>query len=99
MAKMIETTHTGSLPRPDDLIKLMWAVADGIPVDAKALDEAIVEAVELVFACQANSGITYLNDGEMSKPSYATYVKDRLSGFGGQAVESYFFQDLEEYPR
>ena len=96
---MIETTHTGSLPRPDDLIKLMWAVADGIPVDAKALDEAIVEAVELVFARQANSGITYLNDGEMSKPSYATYVKDRLSGFGGQAVESYFFQDLEEYPR
>ena len=96
---MIETTHTASLPRPDDLIKLMWAVADGIPVDAKALDEAIVEAVELVFARQANSGITYLNDGEMSKPSYATYVKDRLSGFGGQAVESYFFQDLEEYPR
>ena len=69
------------------------------PVDAKALDEAVVAAVDSVFGRQADSGITYLNDGEMSKPSYATYVKDRLSGFDGEAVESYFFKDLEEFPR
>lgn len=99
MSNRIETTHTGSLPRPDELIKLMWAVSDGIPVDAKALDESIVAAVDSVFGRQADSGITYLNDGEMSKPSYATYVKDRLSGFDGEAVESYFFKDLEEFPR
>ena len=44
----IPCTHTGSLPRPDDLIKTMWAVGDGIPVDRTALDEKVVAAIDSV---------------------------------------------------
>lgn len=95
----IASTHTGSLPRPDDLIRMMWAVGDGIPVDRVALDERISTAVTEMVTRQVDAGVTVVNDGEMSKPSYATYVKDRLSGFEGESVQSYFFQDLVDYPR
>ena len=79
----ILTTHTGSLPRPDDLIQIMWAKGDGIPVDQQALDERVAAAVDEVVDRQVSAGVSIVNDGEMSKPSYATYVKDRLDGFGG----------------
>ncbi|MDG2296973.1 MAG: cobalamin-independent methionine synthase II family protein [Gammaproteobacteria bacterium] len=94
----ILTTHTGSLPRPDDLIQMMWAKGDGIPVDKAVLDERIASAVDEIVAKQLHAGIDVVNDGEMSKPSYATYVKDRLSGFGGESPENYFFADLADYP-
>ena len=97
--RTIPSTHTGSLPRPDDLIKLMFAVNDGIPVDRTALDAEIRRATESVVARQVEAGVVIINDGEMSKPSYATYVKDRLSGFNGQSVQNYFFQDLVDFPR
>ncbi len=97
--RTIPSTHTGSLPRPDDLIKLMFAVNDGIPVDRTALDAEIRRATESVVARQVDAGVAIINDGEMSKPSYATYVKDRLSGFNGQSVQNYFFQDLVDFPR
>ena len=95
----IPSTHTGSLPRPDDLIQIMWAVGDGIPVDAKALDQRVCSAIDEVVRKQVEAGVTIINDGEMSKPSYATYVKDRLSGFTGESVQSYFFEDLVDFPR
>jgi len=99
MADRILTTHTGSLPRPDDLIQWMWAKGDGIPVDEAALTERVESAVQWAVDRQTQAGISVVNDGEMSKPSYATYVKDRLSGFGGASPESYFFKDLEDFPR
>ncbi len=95
----ILTTHTGSLPRPDDLVRIMWAKGDGVPVDEVALQQRVEAAVFEVVERQAKAGISVVNDGEMSKPSYATYVKDRLGGFGGQAVESYYFADLAQFPR
>jgi 5-methyltetrahydropteroyltriglutamate--homocysteine methyltransferase len=95
----ILTTHTGSLPRPDDLIRMMWAKGDGIPVDEGALARRVATAVHEVAARQIDAGVDIVNDGEMSKPSYATYVKDRLDGFGGEAVERYYFADLADYPR
>ncbi|MGI9616102.1 MAG: cobalamin-independent methionine synthase II family protein [Acidimicrobiales bacterium] len=95
----ILTTHTGSLPRPDDLIQMVWAREDGIPVDAGAMDERVRLAVEDCVRRQAEAGLGVVNDGEMSKPSYATYVKDRLNGFGGESIQNYFFQDLVDYPR
>lgn len=95
----ILTTHTGSLPRPDDLIQIMWAKADGVPVDEQALSQRVRDAVEEVVGRQADAGLDFVNDGEMSKPSYATYVKDRLNGFGGDAQTKYSFQDLVDYPR
>jgi 5-methyltetrahydropteroyltriglutamate--homocysteine methyltransferase len=95
----ILTTHTGSLPRPDDLIQIMWAKGDGIPVDEGALSDRIASAVQEVVDRQVDAGVASVNDGEMSKPSYATYVKDRLNGFGGESVQNYFFADLVDYPR
>jgi 5-methyltetrahydropteroyltriglutamate--homocysteine methyltransferase len=99
VSRTIPSTHTGSLPRPDDLIQIMWAVGDGIPVDAQALDQRISKAIDEVVRKQVEAGVTIINDGEMSKPSYATYVKDRLSGFTGESVQSYFFEDLVDFPR
>jgi 5-methyltetrahydropteroyltriglutamate--homocysteine methyltransferase len=95
----ILTTHTGSLPRPDDLIRMMWAQADGVPVDPSALGDRVAAAVREVVERQASCGIDIVNDGEMSKPSYATYVQDRLTGFGGESIQDYFFADLVDYPR
>jgi 5-methyltetrahydropteroyltriglutamate--homocysteine methyltransferase len=91
------TTHTGSLPRPEDLIRTMYAKEEGVPVDRAALAARIAAAVAEVVGKQAAAGIDVVNDGEMSKPSYATYVKDRLSGFGG-AGNTFVYQDLAEYP-
>ena len=97
--KKILTTHTGSLPRPEDLIQIMWAKGDGIPVDQAALDERVAAAVDEIVEKQVAAGVSIVNDGEMSKPSYATYVKDRLHGFGGDSIQNYFFADLADYPK
>jgi len=91
------TTHTGSLPRPPDLIRMMYAKEEGVPVDPAALSQRVADAVAEVVRKQAESGIDIVNDGEMSKPSYATYIKDRLSGFGGEG-NTFVYQDLAEFP-
>jgi len=78
------TTHTGSLPRPDDLIRMMYAKEEGVPVDTQALAQRVRSAVAEVVKKQADAGIDLINDGELSKPSYATYIKDRLDGFGAE---------------
>src|SRR5215475_13200710 len=91
------TTHTGSLPRPDDLIRMMFAKEEGVPVDPAALGARIRAAVAEVVQKQVDAGVTIVNDGEMSKPSYATYVKDRLSGFGG-ASHPLQYRDLVDFP-
>jgi 5-methyltetrahydropteroyltriglutamate--homocysteine methyltransferase len=91
------TTHVGSLPREDDLIEIMFAKEDGLPLDLAAVDARIAEAVQFVVDRQAEAGLDIINDGEQSKPSYATYIKDRLNGFGGTG-NSFAFQDIEDYP-
>ncbi len=92
------TTHTGSLPRPDDLIRMMYAKEEGVPVDRDALAARVKAAVAEVVRKQADAGIDLINDGEMSKPSYATYIKDRLEGFGGTG-NTFVYQDLSDFPR
>src|SRR6476660_9332191 len=92
------TTHTGSLPRPEDLIRMMYAKEEGVPVDAAALSRRVGAAVEEVVRKQAQAGIDVVNDGEMSKPSYATYIKDRLAGFGGEG-NTFVYQDLSDFPK
>jgi 5-methyltetrahydropteroyltriglutamate--homocysteine methyltransferase len=93
----ILTTHTGSLPRPADLIRMMYAKEEGVPVDHAALAARVRAAVMEVVKKQADAGIDIVNDGEMSKPSYATYVKDRLTGFGGTG-NTFVYQDLVDFP-
>src|SRR5690242_6942813 len=76
---------------------MMYAKEEGVPVDAAALAARVRAAVAEVVRKQAEAGVDLINDGEMSKPSYATYVKDRLNGFGGTG-NSFMFQDVEAYP-
>ena len=92
------TTHTGSLPRPDDLIRMMYAKEEGVPVEPDALAARVKDAVGEVVQKQLAAGIDLVNDGEMSKPSYATYIKDRLEGFGGTG-NTFVYQDLAAFPK
>lgn len=79
----ILTTHVGSLPRPEAVVEHLFAAEADAPVDEAAFDAALGAAVAEVVARQAALGIDCVSDGEMSKISYATYIKDRLSGFAG----------------
>jgi 5-methyltetrahydropteroyltriglutamate--homocysteine methyltransferase len=96
-AGRILTTHTGSLPRPDELIRNMFAREEGVPVDPAALAAQIRAAVAEVVRKQEDAGLDVVNDGEFSKPSYATYVKDRLTGFAG-ASHPLQYRDLVDFP-
>ncbi len=80
----ILTTHTGSLPRPPDLIELVRARELGQPHDEALLQRRIREAVQEVVQTQVDCGIDVVSDGEQSKPYYATYIHNRLTGFGGE---------------
>lgn len=92
------TTHTGSLPRPDDLVELVIATQRGDEVDPAVLENRITEAVFESTRKQIEAGVDIVNDGEMSKPSYATYVLQRLTGFGGSS-NSFPFADLKDFPK
>jgi 5-methyltetrahydropteroyltriglutamate--homocysteine methyltransferase len=79
----ILTTHTGSLPRPPELRGLLVKKDQGEPYDKGELSRLTREAVRAIVRRQAEVGVDVVNDGEMSKPGYSTYVADRLSGFAG----------------
>ena len=83
MADHILTTHVGSLPRPETLLQKMQAQLAGETIDLDALAEDIAQSVKDVVAQQVALGIDLVSDGEFSKPSYATYIVERLTGFGG----------------
>lgn len=80
----ILTTHAGSLPRPTELLPLLLAQDAGETVDPTELAAEVRSAVKQTVQKQLDAGVDVINDGEVSKPSYATYVKDRLTGFGGE---------------
>jgi 5-methyltetrahydropteroyltriglutamate--homocysteine methyltransferase len=75
----------------------MFAKEEGVPVDSGALAARIRSAVAEVVRKQVEVGVDVVNDGEYSKPSYATYVKDRLRGFGG-ASQPLQYRDLVDFP-
>src|SRR6266852_4213499 len=77
----ILSTHTGSLPRPDDLVDLLYAEESGDEVDTTALRERVRSAVNESVQQQLEVGIDIVDDGELSKVSYSTYVNARLTGF------------------
>src|ERR1700756_812340 len=79
----ILTTHVGSLPRPPELRELLVRKDQGEPYNKAVLDRLTRQAVIDIVRRQAQTGIDIVNDGEMSKPGYSTYVADRLSGFAG----------------
>jgi 5-methyltetrahydropteroyltriglutamate--homocysteine methyltransferase len=94
----ILTTHTGSLPRPPDLLSELQRRDRGEPVDEAALSAQVRDAVADVVRRQADAGVTVVNDGEAGKIGYSTYVKERLEGFGGEGGFEAMPADLAEFP-
>jgi len=76
-------THVGSLPRPQPVVDFLFAREKGEAYDAAAFDACMAAAVAENVRRQVAAGIDIVSDGEASKISYATYVKDRYHGFGG----------------
>ena len=93
----ILTTHVGSLPRPQEVVDLLFAQDRGEDYDAAQFDEVMRRAVADVVKKQAEAGIDIVSDGEMSKISYATYIRHRLTGFEGDSARP-TPQDLDDYP-
>jgi 5-methyltetrahydropteroyltriglutamate--homocysteine methyltransferase len=80
------TTHVGSLPRGEELVPLLLARDHGEPYDAAAFERLVQAAVEDAVAKQEAAGVSIVSDGELGKVGYSTYVKERLSGFGGRVA-------------
>jgi 5-methyltetrahydropteroyltriglutamate--homocysteine methyltransferase len=85
-ADRILTTHTGSLPRARDLTTMLEALDAGTTPDPAAFEARVRRAVADVVRQQVDAGVDIVNDGEQGKVGYSTYVRHRLTGFGGQAA-------------
>ena len=81
----ILTTHVGSLPRNQEVVDFIFAREHGTPYDTPAFDAAMTRAVSKTVRKQVEAGVDIVSDGETSKISYATYVKDRYTGFDGDS--------------
>jgi len=93
----ILTTHVGSLPRSKAVTDVIFAVEKEQPIDTDEAKRVIRRAVREVVIRQAETGVDVVSDGEMSKISYATYIKDRITGFDGDS-ERQPPGDLEDFP-
>jgi len=93
----IKTTHVGSLPRSNELSDLLFKKDKQEKVDINNFDEIVKRDVKKIVEKQIDLGIDFISDGEMSKISYATYVKDRIEGFSGES-ERKAPQDLDDFP-
>src|SRR5437879_8276887 len=82
----ILTTHTGSLPRANDLTPLLEALDAGNVPQQAVFDARVRRAVADVVKQQVETGVDVVNDGEQGKVGYSTYVRHRLTGFGGQSA-------------
>lgn len=98
MAHRIRTTHVGSLPRSKLITDLVFAREAGVPIDEDGFDRIVGAAVTEIVEKQKSAGIDLPSDGEMSKISYATYIKERLTGFAGDSSRQPP-GDLEQVPR
>jgi len=93
----ILTTHVGSLPRSKAVTDVVFALENKQDVDKAEAEKIIRRAVRQVVIRQSEAGIDVASDGEMSKISYATYIKDRITGFDGDSPRQPP-KDLEEFP-
>jgi 5-methyltetrahydropteroyltriglutamate--homocysteine methyltransferase len=92
----ILTTHVGSLPRTAPVVAMLMARENGTAFERTAFDAVMATAVDAVVERQLRAGVDIVSDGEMSKISYATYIKDRLSGFAGDQPRQVAL-DLQPY--
>lgn len=93
----IKTTHVGSLPRSQEVVDFLFTRERGQPCDQVRFDACMAAAVDDAVGRQVEAGIDIVSDGETSKISYATYVKDRYSGFSGDSPRS-VPKDLKLFP-
>jgi 5-methyltetrahydropteroyltriglutamate--homocysteine methyltransferase len=93
----IATTHVGSLPRTQEVVDFIFSREKGEPYDATAFNACMQAAVSETVRKQAEAGIDIVSDGETSKISYATYVKDRYTGFSGDSLRN-APADLKMFP-
>ncbi len=96
-ATRILTTHTGSLPRPKDLVGLLRDREEGRPRAETVLQERTRAAVREAVNKQIETGLAVINDGEQGRVDYTVFVKDRLTGFGGES-SPWPNTDAEEFP-
>jgi 5-methyltetrahydropteroyltriglutamate--homocysteine methyltransferase len=96
MAKIL-TTHVGSLPRTQEVVDLIFARENGDTFEPQGFDQAMKQACRETVRRQSEAGIDIVSDGETSKISYATYVKDRYTGFGGDSPRN-APADLKQFP-
>ena len=94
---MVKTTHVGSLPRTQEVVDFIFAREREEAYDPAAFDAAMTQAVHDTVAKQVAAGVDIVSDGETSKISYATYVKDRYTGFSGDSPRN-APADLKQYP-
>lgn len=93
----ILTTHAGSLPRPKGLIALHTARYAGTVVAEAELDQAVEAATRAIIAKQIEAGLDVINNGELGRESFFTYVQHRMTGFGGSSTRP-IMADLTRYP-
>ena len=93
----IKTTHVGSLPRTQEVVDFIFARENNTPYDQAAFDACMTAAVSDTVAKQVAAGVDIVSDGETSKISYATYVKDRYTGFSGDSPRN-APADLKKFP-
>lgn len=94
----ILTTHVGSLPRPQEVVDKLFAQDRGDDFDPAEFDEVMRTAVSAVAVQQAEAGVDVISDGEMSKISYATYIRHRMTGFEIGEVPRATPRDLDAFP-
>ena len=82
---IIKTTHVGSLPRSDELSDLLFKKDKKEKIDLDNFDAVVKKDVKKIVKKQIDIGVDFISDGEMSKISYVTYVKDRIDGFSGES--------------
>ena len=97
MAQRILTTHSGSLPRPPSLTALHGARFRGESIDSQAFEQEIEAATNAIVDAQIAAGLDVVNDGEMSRESFFTYVQHHMTGFGGRSQRKPM-RDITLYP-
>ena len=93
----ILTTSVGSMPRPQDVVDFIFARENNEDYDTAAFDACMTRAVSETVRRQVEAGLDIVSDGETSKISYATYVKDRYTGFSGDSPRN-APADLKKFP-
>ena len=94
----ILTTHTGSLPRPDELVSMAESRDQRELQREPHFEERVKAAVAEIVQKQVAAGVTVVNDGEMSKVGYSTYLTDRVSGFSEQSRPSRLQAEARDFP-